>query len=184
LRYNKGRRRKRRDSRRIAEDCNDPEDSLRGQNPLGKIPALVLDTGEVIYDSAVIVEYLDNLAGGGVIPAEPTARFRALTQQALADGVSEAAILIRYEGLWREPAVRSERWLAYQNDKIKRALDVAEAAPPQNFGDIGAIALACALGYLDLRFEGTWRPGYPGLVAWLDAFSGATPSFKATRFRG
>jgi glutathione S-transferase len=168
-----------------AADTNDPEDTLRGQNPLGKIPALILETGEVIYDSAVIVEYLDSLAGGGrVVPAEPAARFRALTRQALADGVMEAAILMRYEGLWREPAVRSERWLAYQSDKINRALEVSEAAAPENFADIGAIALACALGYLDLRFEGTWRPGYPGLVAWLDAFAAVTPSFEATRFRG
>lgn len=168
-----------------AADTNDPEDSLRGQNPLGKIPALILDDGEVLYDSAVIVEYLDSLAGGGwVIPADPARRFRALTGQALADGIMEAAILVRYEMLWREPAMRSAAWLAHQSGKIERALGAFEKAPPDELGDIDTIALACALGYLDLRFEGQWRAAHPGLVAWLDAFAESTPSFEATRFIG
>ena len=113
-------------------DTGDPEDSLRTQNPLGKIPALVLEDGETIFDSAVIVEYLDWLAGGGkIIPAEPKARFRSLTQQALADGISDAAVLLRYETLWREPDMRSEKWMAHQRDKIARALRAFEAAPPE-----------------------------------------------------
>src|SRR5271165_5382008 len=166
-------------------DTNDPDDSLRSQNPLGKIPALILENGEAIFDSAVIVEYLDWLAGGGkIIPSEPKARFRSLTQQALADGICDAAVLIRYEALWREPQMRSERWVAHQNEKIARALAVFESGPPEELSDIGTIALAAALGYLDLRFEGAWRAGHPKLVAWLDLFSDATPSFEATRFRG
>ncbi len=167
-----------------AADTNDPDDSLRSQNPLGKIPALILEEGEAIFDSAVIVEYLDWLAGGGkVIPAEPKTRFRSLTQEALADGIADAAVLMRYEILWREPEQRSERWMAYQSDKIARALRVFEAAPPEELSDVGTIALASALGYLDLRFEGAWRADHPRLVAWLDVFSDATPSFEATRFR-
>jgi hypothetical protein len=103
-------------------DTSNPEDSLRTQNPLGKIPALVLESGDVIFDSAVIVEYLDWLAGGGkIIPSEPRARFRTLTRQALADGISEAAVLMRYELVWREPDKRSEKWMAYQGDKIARS---------------------------------------------------------------
>ena len=167
-----------------AADTNDPDDSLRSQNPLGKIPALILEDGEAIFDSAVIVEYLDWLAGGGkVIPAEPKTRFRSLTQEALADGIADAAVLMRYEILWREPEQRSERWMAYQSDKIARALRVFEAEPPEELSDVGTIALASALGYLDLRFEGAWRADHPRLVAWLDVFSDATPSFEATRFR-
>ena len=159
--------------------------SLRRQNPLGKIPALILENGETIFDSAVIVDYLDWLAGGGkIIPSEPQARFRSLTQQALADGIAEAAVLIRYEILWREPPQRSEKWIAYQNEKIARALRAFEARPPEELIDAGTIALACALGYLDLRFEGAWRADHPRLVAWLEVFSEATPSFEATRFRG
>jgi glutathione S-transferase len=101
-----------------AADTGNPEDSLRRQNPLGKIPALILENGEMIFDSAVIVDYLDWLAGGGkVIPSELKAR---LTQQSLADGIAEAAVLIRYERLWHEPPQRSEKWIAYQNEKIAR----------------------------------------------------------------
>ncbi|MGO9422005.1 glutathione S-transferase family protein [Roseiarcus sp.] len=168
-----------------AADTGDPDDLLRKQNPLGKVPALILESGEVLYDSAVIVEYLDALAGGGqIIPADPATRFRSLTQQALADGIMDAAVLLRYESLWREPDERSEKWIVYQGDKISRALAAFEAAPPEELSDIGTIALACALGYLDLRFEGAWRADHPRLVAWLDLFSDATPSFEATRFRG
>ena len=109
-------------------DTGNPEDALRQQNPLGKIPALILENGETIFDSAVIVDYLDWLAGGGkAIPSEPQARFRSLTQQALADGIADAAVLIRYEILWREPPQRSEKWIAYQNEKIARALRAFEA---------------------------------------------------------
>jgi glutathione S-transferase len=166
-------------------DTGDPNDSLRGENPLGKIPALVLESGEVLFDSAVIVEYLDWLAGGGkVIPADPALRFRSLTAEALADGIMEAAVLLRYETLWREPDKRSETWIAHHTGKIERALAVSERSPPEELGDIGTIALACALGYLDLRFEGKWRSAHPRLVAWLDVFSEATPAFEATRFQG
>ncbi len=166
-------------------DTNNAEDSLRTQNPLGKIPTLILENGETIFDSAVIVEYLDWLAGGGkVIPTEPKARFRSLTQESLADGIADAAVLMRYEAAWRDPEFRSEKWLAYQGDKITRALDAFERAPPEEVSDVGTIALACALGYLDLRFEGAWRAKHPRLVAWLDVFSDATPSFEATRLRG
>jgi glutathione S-transferase len=166
-------------------DTGDPDDSLREQNPLGKVPALILESGEVLYDSPVIVEYLDWLAGGGkIIPADPARRFRSLTQQALADGIMEAAVLLRYESLWREPGMRSEKWTAHQADKIARALAAFEAAPPEELSDISTITLACALGYLDLRFEGEWRTGHHRLVAWLDLVSDATPSFEATRFRG
>ena len=168
-----------------AADTENPGDSLRSQNPLGKVPALILENGETIFDSAVIVEYLDRLAGGGkILPSEPEARFRSLTQEALADGIADAAVLIRYETLWREPEARSEKWVAYQGEKIDRALGAFEAAPPEELADVGTIALACALGYLDLRFEGAWRKEHPRLVVWLDVFSDATPSFEATRFRG
>jgi glutathione S-transferase len=169
----------------LAADTGNPDDSLRIQNPLGKIPALILENGEPIFDSAVIVEYLDWLAGGGkIIPGEPRARFRSLTLQALADGICDAAVLLRYEISWREPENRSGKWTAHQSDKIARALHAFERAPPEELGDVATIALACALGYLDLRFEGAWRKVHPGLVDWLAVFSEATPSFEATRVKG
>lgn len=169
----------------VMADTNDPADALRKQNPLGKIPALIPEDGEAIYDSAVILEYLDAMAGGGrLIPASGQARFRALTQQALADGVMEAAILQVYETRWRLPGMRSAKWTDYQAEKVARALAVVEAAPPASQArDVGAIALACALGYLDLRFEGKWRDGHQRLVAWLAAFAEAVPAFEATRVK-
>jgi glutathione S-transferase len=169
----------------LAADTGNPDDSLRIQNPLGKIPALILENGDAIFDSAVIVEYLDWLAGGGkIIPSEPKARFRSLTLEALADGICEAAVLLRYEISWREPEKRSDKWTAHQSDKIARALRAFEKAPPEELSDVATIALACALGYLDLRFEGVWRREHARLVDWLAVFSDATPSFEATRATG
>ena len=167
----------------VLADTNDPDDPLRRQNPLGKIPVLIEKNGQAIFDSRVIIEYLDHLAGGGVlIPREPEVRFRALTLQATADGVVDASILQVYEGRFREEAKRDANWLKYQSDKTARALAALEAAPPAVTTDIGSIALACALGYLDLRFEGKWRAGRPALVAWLDAFATRVPAFATTRF--
>ncbi len=168
----------------VEADTTNPDDTLRTQNPLGKIPALVTDEGDVIYDSAVILEYLDWRAGGGkIIPSEPVLRFQSLTREALADGICEAAVLLRYETVWREPEHRSQKWLDYQGEKIARALAVFEADPPEEISDVATIALASALGYLDLRFGGEWRAGHPKLVGWLDAFAEAVPGFEATRFK-
>ena len=161
-------------------DTGDVNDSVRLQNPLGKIPTLILEDGRALYDSRVIVEYLDALAGGGkIIPVGP-ARFTALHRQALADGIMDAALLQVYEQRYREPEIRSSKWVGRQADKVARALVVAERDPPAAL-DVGAIALACALGYLDLRFAGAWRAEHHGLVAWLDGFAATVPAFAATR---
>ena len=107
-------------------DPNDADDSLRQQNPLGKIPTLVLEDGATLFDSRVIVEYLDHRAGGGkIIPQEPKARFAALRLQALADGMTDAQILLVYEGRFRPPEHHVKKWTDYQADKIKRGLDGA-----------------------------------------------------------
>jgi len=168
----------------VPADTSDPADSLRAQNPLGKIPTLVLEHGRALYDSSVILEYLDFLAGGGkIIPTGPE-RFATLTRAALADGVADAAILRIYEQRWREDGARSARWLDHQSGKITRGLATLDADAPQaGVADVGAIALACALGYLDLRFGGAWRAERPRLVAWLEAFSASVPAFEATRHR-
>jgi glutathione S-transferase len=162
-------------------DTTDPADSLRGQNPLGKVPTLILDSGETIYDSRVICDYFDSLAGGGkVIPVEPAARIAALTLQSLGDGVNDAALLIRYE-VTRPEHLRDPNWIALQQGKINRALAALNARPPAFPVTIGHVAVACALGYLDYRFGGEWRATCPALVAWLDAFSREVPAFEATR---
>ncbi|MBM3552535.1 MAG: glutathione S-transferase [Alphaproteobacteria bacterium] len=166
----------------VAADAADPADSLRRQNPLGKIPTLILEDGSALYDSRVIAEYMDHLAGGGrLIPADPSARFTALRLQALGDGVNDAALLIRYETFSRPEALRYGEAIAHQQGKIDRALDALEAAPPADAVDIGHIAVACALGYLDLRFGGAWRAEHPSLVAWLENFARTIPAFETTK---
>lgn len=164
-------------------DTNDPGDAIRRHNPLGKIPALILEDGMVLYDSRVILEYLDLEAGGGVILPGGAARFPALTLQALADGIMDAALLQVYEQRWRAAEIQHRPWMDHQAGKVERGLAALEAAPPPLSGTphVGQIALASALGYLDLRFEGSWRAAHPRLVGWLDAFAAAVPSFEATR---
>lgn len=170
----------------VAADTGDPTDSLRQQNPLGKIPALIAEDGEAIFDSRVIVEYLDGLAGGGrVIPPDLATRTRALTLQALADGMADAAVLQIYERRMREPAERSAKWVDHQAGKVARGLEALESTPPKTGANhVGAIALACTLGYLDLRFAGDWRTGHPRLVEWLNTFAAAVPAYAATAFSG
>lgn len=170
----------------IAADTTDPAEPLRQQNPLGKIPTLVLEDGSTLFDSRVIVEYLDHLAGGGRIIPAGAERFGQLRLQALADGIADAALLQVYEVRFRAAEMRHAGWVENQQGKIGRALASLESHPPA-FPDrprIGEIALACALGYLDLRHEGKWRAGHPQLVAWLDAFAAKVPAFEATRVKG
>jgi glutathione S-transferase len=174
-----------RDIEIVAADTGDPNDSLRQQNPLGKIPALVLDDGSVLYDSRVIVEYLDHLAGGGrVIPTQSVEkRFKALRLQALADGIMDASVLLVYEVRWRDADKHEKKWIDLQAGKVERALAALEALPlgVDRMPDIGQIAIACALGYRDLRFSGKWRETHPRLVRFLDEFAAAVPAFEATR---
>jgi glutathione S-transferase len=161
-----------------------PADSLRGQNPLGKIPVLITEDGTTLFDSRVIVEYLDHRAGGGkIIPAHPAQRFAALTLQALCDGLMDASLLQVYEGRWRSADRHEPKWMEHQAGKVARTLARLEGAPPALSGlpQIGDIALACALGYRDLRFAGDWRAAHPRLVAWLEAFADRVPAFAATR---
>lgn len=158
------------------------EDVARG-NPLGKIPTLILDDGSSLYDSPVICEYLDQLSGvPRLFPAVGPARWSALRRQALADGLMDAAILLRYEQALRPEALRWQEWMVGQTAKVTGALDAMEAEA-EGFGDafdIGHVAIACALGYLDLRFDHLqWRGGRPALAAWFAAVS-LRPSMAST----
>ncbi len=168
-----------------ATDVTDPADSVRTQNPLGKIPVLITEDGIAIYDSRVIVEYLDQRAGGGRLIPRDASRWPVLTTTALGDGIAEAALLLVYEGRLRAPELRSQGWIDNQQGKIDRGLAALEATQPAlgDPPDLGAIAVACALGYLDLRHEGRWRTGHPKLVSWLDRFAAAVPAFEATRVK-
>jgi glutathione S-transferase len=169
----------------VVADTNDPAEALRQQNPLGKIPTLILEDGATLYDSPVILEYLDYLAGGGkILPAAPAQRFPALARQALADGLMDASILQVYERRFRDADKHSPRWLDHQAGKAQRALAALELDPPfDGASDVGAISVACALGYLDLRFSGLWRDRHPRLVGWLETFARAVPAFAETKVR-
>jgi len=166
-------------------DTMNPDQQLVAQNPLGKIPALLLENGETLYDSRVIVEYLDMLAGGGRIIPAGWGRIEPLRQQALADGIMDSGVIQMYEIRWRPEERREPKWVEHQAGKVARALAIAEAtlSTPATTLHIGHIALACALGYLDLRFEGRWRETHPRLVAWLDDFSERVPAFEETRMK-
>jgi glutathione S-transferase len=167
----------------IVVNARDDED-LRRINPLKKIPALVLDDGSVLFDSAVICEYLNHLGGGKFFPgmsvlSQGTRQWKTLTLQALADGIMEAAVACRYESI--QPAEKQNvDFIARYRATIAAGLDalerVALAEPPT----IGEIATGCALGYLDFRYPDiAWRTTHPRLAAWFAKF-GAYPSMQAT----
>ena len=169
-----------------ATNTGDPDDGIRAVNPLGKIPALVVPgqgDGQIIYDSRVIVEYLDSLAGGGrVIPATGPARYEVLTRMARMVGVLDAAILVVYEGRFRPGQMRVESFVEYQRDKIIRVLETNGNPAYKNgaMPDAGEITLACALDYLDFRKQVNWRDHAPQLQDWIAAFGGSVPGYAAT----
>ncbi|MEX5727791.1 glutathione S-transferase [Rhodovulum iodosum] len=151
-------------------------------NPLGKIPSLIRPDGPALYDSRVICRFLDDRAGGRLYPSAPRL-WEALTLEATADGMMDAAVLMIYETRSRPESKRSPDWVEAQWDKISRSLAtldgrwMAYLAGPV---DIGQIALGCALGYLDFR-HGTrdWRTGHDRLASWYADFV-QRPSMVAT----
>jgi glutathione S-transferase len=166
-----------------AADTTDANDSVRRQNPLGKIPVLLAEDGNAYYDSRVILDYLDTLAGGGkIVPRDAATRLAALRLQALCDGILDASILTVYESRWRKPETHDAKWLEHQAGKVTRGLAALEAPPPLDATpNVGQITLACVLGYRDFRFAGSWRGAHPKLVAWLDDFAVRVPAFAATK---
>lgn len=157
---------------------------LKKENPLVKIPVLILADGTQLFDSHVICEYLDTLAAKPkLFPAGGAERFNTLTLGALGDGMLDAALLLVYERRFRPEDKWVQAWIDRQQSKIDAALDHLEAHPPQwgDHPDYGHVTIACALGYLDLRHEGRWRTGHPKLVAWLDRFAAAVPALAETK---
>jgi glutathione S-transferase len=158
--------------------------SLRNENPLHKIPVLVLEDGTQLYDSKVICEYIDTLQPApALFPKSGRERVLTLRLGSLCDGVLEAAVLIIYEKRFRPEDKWVQSWVDRQQAKIDAALGWLEPDPPgwTSHPDYGHIALAAALGYLDFRFQSRWRAGHPRLVSWLDRFAKAVPAFEATK---
>jgi glutathione S-transferase len=158
-----------------------PHAALMQDNPLSKIPTLVLDDGTVIYDSPVICEYLDGLGGAPKLhPAEPRARLVALRRQALGDGFLDMLVLLRDERMRASPSDAHKASAAARMAAVLNSLDQeAEALAPTPFG-IGHIAIGCALSYLDFRYaDEDWRNGHPSIARWHATFA-ARPSVRAT----
>ena len=166
-------------------DPLDDNDSIRSQNPLGKIPALIQDDGRVIYDSRVILDYLDNEAGGGkIIPQDGDARLDVLTACAMFSGLLDAAILVVYETRFRPEDKHVPEFVEYQRGKIIRVLEaVATRKMTYENGtmpNIGEIALACSLDYLDYRKQVDWRDYCPDMTQWMMDFAANVPGYKST----
>jgi len=154
-------------------------------NPLRKIPALELDDGTVLVDSTLICEYLDALHGQHqLVPANGPERWQVLNGQAVANGIMEAAVSVRYETFLRPEAQRWATWSDEQWVKIDNGLAWFEKKPPGELQRIDSIALACALGYLDFRSpERPWRDACPKLAAWHQVVA-EHPSYVSTSPNG
>lgn len=157
------------------------DQDIISKNPLGKVPTFLLDDGQVIYDSRVICEYLDDFARGTLFPRSGMARWETLTLQALGDGILDAALLARYEDVARPETLRWADWRASQLDKAETSLAYLNTNPKllRDRVDIGSITVGCALWYLDLRFSDLgWRDRYSEVAQWFAAFS-QRPSMQA-----
>lgn len=166
---------------RIPTNPWDPETDLPEDNPLGKVPALLVDEGLTLFDSPVICEYLCSRVGAGLVPREGLDRWRVLRLQALGDGILDAAVLRLLEGK-RPEAMQNPDWIERQKRTIGRGVDSLEEAVG-DWGEtltLGQITAGAALGYLDFRFSGDeWRKGRPALTDWYEAFA-QRPSMKQT----
>jgi len=170
----------------VTEDVWSASTHIHASNPLGKVPCLIMEGHEAVFDSRVIVEYLDTLSPvGKLIPASGRERAEVKTWEALADGLLDAALLARMEAVWpeRKDSERSQAWVDRQLDKIQHALQ----AMSNGLGDkpycsgihlsLSDIAVGCAVGYLDFRFpQIDWRTPYPNLHKLYDKLS-QRPSF-------
>ena len=145
-------------------------EEARAANPLGKIPVMILEDGKAIFDSRVITRYLDEFAGSNLYPQEKI--YDILTLEALADGIMESAVSITYESKLRPDNEQSPSWMEAQWSKVLhavKALDDGEFKAMDSETNMGQIAVACALGYLDFRHNARqWRSGHSNLASWSD----------------
>ena len=148
-------------------------DAVKAANPVGKIPALIRENAPALYDSRVICRFLDARVNAGLYPE--AVLWDVLTLEATADGIMDAAVLVTYEGRLRSPEMQDEAWREAQWDKVARAISALNSRWLSHLAgpvDLGQIAVACALGYVDFRHDARkWRRGNDGRAQWYDAFS-------------
>jgi len=154
---------------------------LMKDNPLSKIPTLVLDDGAVLYDSAVICEYFDALGDAPkLFPAEPGARLTALRRQALGDGFLDMMVLLRDERARQHPSDAHQASTAARKAAVLKSLEQEAAALSAAPFGIGHVAIGCALSYLDFRYaDADWRKDHPRISGWHSTFA-ARPAVRAT----
>jgi glutathione S-transferase len=169
----------------IATDTGAEPADLLAANPLGKIPALVLDDGTVLFDSKVICDYLDRRSGHKLVPQDEAGWLRTKRLEATADGIGDAAILTLYEVRYRPEDKRHQPWVDKQMRKAFRALDSLEAQIDELGPDLTTahFAVGGVLGWLNLRFKGQWEEGRPRLVAWQAAFGDVFPAYEELKPR-
>jgi len=171
----------------VIEDVWSPDTTIMQSNPLGKVPCLVMEDGGAMFDSRVIVEYLDTLTPvGKLIPPNGRERAEVKCWEALADGVLDAAVLMRLEKLQRQPAQQSASWIDRQKSKVVAGLSAMSSGLDDkpfcagNHYTLADVATGCALGWIGLRFpEINWRADHPNLAKLFDKLS-ERQSFKDT----
>ena len=162
-----------------------PDTDLPNDNPLGKVPVLITDGGEALYDSPVICDYLDaQHSGRKLIPPAGGERWRQLRLEALADGITDAAVMVRIETVMRPEDKRWPHWAERHAAVVGRGLDALER-DCAGWGDemlMGQIAAIAAVGYVEFRALAEWRAGRPALAAWMESMA-ARPSVASTQPR-
>ncbi|WP_047464792.1 glutathione S-transferase [Rhizobium rhizogenes] len=170
----------------IRVDTNAGPAALVDNNPLGKIPTLLTDDGEAIFDSRTIMQYFHRRKGKKLYPAKDSKRTEAEVLEALCDGANECLLSIVYERRLRDPDKQHQPWIDRQWTKVGRALTHLNAEPPKIGKKLhgGHFALASLLGYLQLRFEGQWEDDHADLIAWVRKFEKHFPDYQAMKPQG
>jgi len=158
-------------------------EDVHADNPLGQIPTLITDDGTVLYDSWVIMEYLNHISGSSLLPPPGAARWLVLREHALGQGVIDA-LNLRFNEMRRPADEQSPNWISKKEDEARRAFDAMEgefkAGHVTDEVDLGSLTIGCSLAYADRRWpEGKWRVGRPTLAAWFERFA-ARPSMQET----
>ncbi len=160
---------------------NNPSPEFLKANPLGKIPVLITDEGDSVYDSRAITQYINRVSKNALFPRNAAKRTEAERLEALADGICDCLLAHVYERRFRPEEKVEQAWLNKQWNKVLQALDALNETPPKLPKKItaGHIALRAALGYLGLRFEGKWERGRSKLVRWVKRFDEKFPELAA-----
>ncbi|KJS08424.1 MAG: glutathione S-transferase [Hoeflea sp. BRH_c9] len=171
------------DAESVLTDTNAASSDLIDNNPLGKIPTLITDEGQAIYDSRAIMQFLDRAGGKRLYPRNAAKRTEIEVLEALCDGICDCLLAIMYERRFRPAEKVHQEWIDKQWTKATRGLDYLEANLPRTTKSLtgGHLALAAMLGYLGLRFAGQWERGRPKLKRWSAKFASNFPELEAMR---